>query len=33
MNRPLNFGVVITPIHLTGQSPARAIEHDMERGN
>ena len=31
MNRPLNFGVFITPFHPTGQSPTRALEYDMER--
>lgn len=33
MNSPLNFGVVITPLHQTGQSPTRAIEYDMEGSN
>ena len=31
MNRPLNFGVFITPFHPTGQSPTVALEYDMER--
>jgi limonene 1,2-monooxygenase len=31
MNRPLNFGVFITPFHPTGQSPTAALEYDMER--
>ena len=30
-NRPLNFGVFITPFHPTGQSPTAALEYDMER--
>ncbi|CAN5118614.1 LLM class flavin-dependent oxidoreductase [soil metagenome] len=31
MNRPLNFGVFITPFHPVGQSPTVALEYDMER--
>jgi len=31
MNRPLKFGVFITPFHPVGQSPTVAIEYDMER--
>ncbi len=31
MNRPLNFGVFVTPFHPTGQSPTVALEYDMER--
>ena len=31
MNRPLNFGVFITPFHPIGQSPTVALEYDMER--
>jgi alkanesulfonate monooxygenase SsuD/methylene tetrahydromethanopterin reductase-like flavin-dependent oxidoreductase (luciferase family) len=31
MNRPLDFGVFVTPFHSTGQSPTRALEYDMER--
>src|SRR6201992_1877156 len=31
MNRPLNFGVFITPFHPPGQSPTVALEYDMER--
>ncbi|ORA63203.1 flavin-dependent oxidoreductase [Mycolicibacterium elephantis] len=31
MTRPLNFGVFITPFHPVGQSPAVALEYDLER--
>ena len=31
MNRPLNFGVFITPFHPVGQSPTVALEYDIER--
>ena len=31
MNRPLHFGVFITPFHPIGQSPTVALEYDMER--
>jgi limonene 1,2-monooxygenase len=31
MNRPLNFGVFITPFHPVGQSPTLALEYDLER--
>ena len=31
MNRPLNFGVFITPFHPVGQSPTVALEYDLER--
>jgi hypothetical protein len=31
MNRPLDFGVFVTPFHSTGQSPTGAVEYDMER--
>jgi limonene 1,2-monooxygenase len=30
MNRPLHFGVFVTPLHSTGQSPTRAREYDMD---
>jgi alkanesulfonate monooxygenase SsuD/methylene tetrahydromethanopterin reductase-like flavin-dependent oxidoreductase (luciferase family) len=30
-NRPLNFGVFITPFHPVGQSPTVALEYDLER--
>ena len=31
MNRPLNFGVFVTPFHPVGQSPTVALEYDLER--
>ncbi len=31
MNRPLNFGVFVTPFHPTGESPRVALEYDMDR--
>jgi limonene 1,2-monooxygenase len=31
VNRPLKFGVFITPFHPVGQSPTVALEYDMER--
>ncbi len=31
MNRPLNFGVFVTPFHPVGQSPTVALEYDMDR--
>jgi limonene 1,2-monooxygenase len=31
MDRPLNFGVFITPFHPVGQSPTVALEYDLER--
>jgi limonene 1,2-monooxygenase len=30
-NRPLDFGVFITPFHPVGQSPTTALEYDLER--
>src|ERR1700751_2270422 len=31
MNKPLRFGVFITPFHPVGQSPTTALEYDLER--
>src|ERR671933_1231420 len=31
MERPLNFGVFITPFHPVGQSPTVALEYDLDR--
>jgi limonene 1,2-monooxygenase len=31
MQRPMNFGVFITPFHPVGQSPTVALEYDLER--
>lgn len=30
-NRPMNFGVFLTPFHPVGQSPTVALEYDLER--
>ena len=30
-NKPLNFGVFVTPFHPVGQSPTAALEYDLER--
>ena len=31
MDRPMNFGVFITPFHPVGQSPTVALEYDLDR--
>jgi limonene 1,2-monooxygenase len=31
MNRPMKFGVFITPFHPVGQSPTAALEYDLDR--
>ena len=30
-DKPLRFGVFITPFHPVGQSPTTALEYDLER--